>query len=107
MKGVIAFLDNVQRGARSQLFADGTQQREVGERIACPLEEKHRHIYLCRAEHLAKVNVPMLFLEGTRDTLADLTLLRPICEKLGSRATLHIIHEGDHSFHLLQNAGKT
>src|SRR5207244_10630727 len=48
MKGVIAFLDNVQRGARSQLFADGTQQREVGERIACPLEEKHRHIYLCQ-----------------------------------------------------------
>src|SRR6266705_7076371 len=60
-----------------------------------------------RAEHLAKVNVPMLFLEGTRDTLADLTLLRPICEKLGSRATLHIIQEGDHSFHVLKKAGKT
>jgi uncharacterized protein len=59
-----------------------------------------------RAEHLAKVNVPMLFLQGTRDTLADLTLLGPICEKLGSRATLHIIPEGDHSFHVLKKAGK-
>src|SRR5215471_13625483 len=60
-----------------------------------------------RAEHLAKVNVPMLFLQGTRDTLADLTLLGPICEKLGSRATLHVIPEGDHSFHVLKKAGKT
>ena len=60
-----------------------------------------------RAEHLAKVSVPMLFLQGTRDTLADLALLRPICEKLGSRATLHIIAEGDHSFHVLKKAGKT
>lgn len=60
-----------------------------------------------RAEHLAKVNVPMLFLQGTRDTLADLTLLRPICEKLGSRATLHVIPEGDHSFHVRKRAGKT
>jgi uncharacterized protein len=60
-----------------------------------------------RAEHLAKVNVPMLFLQGTRDTLADLALLRPICEKLGSRATLHIVQEGDHSFHLLKKAAKT
>lgn len=60
-----------------------------------------------RAEHLAKVNVPMLFLQGTRDTLADLTLLRPICEKLGSRAALHIIPEADHSFHVLKKSGKT
>lgn len=60
-----------------------------------------------RADHLAKVGVPMLFLQGTRDTLADLTLLRPICDKLGSRATLHIIPEADHSFHILKKAGKT
>ena len=60
-----------------------------------------------RAEHLAKVNVPMLFLQGTRDTLADLALLRPVCEQLGSLATLHIIQEGDHSFHVLKKAGKT
>jgi len=60
-----------------------------------------------RAEHLAKVNVPMLFLQGTRDTLADLALLRPICEELGSRATLQVTPEGDHSFHVLKKAGKT
>ena len=60
-----------------------------------------------RADHLAKVSLPMLFLQGTRDTLADLTLLRPICAKLGSLATLHIIPEADHSFHVLKKSGKT
>lgn len=60
-----------------------------------------------RAEHLAKVSAPMLFLQGTRDTLADLTLLRPVCAKLGSGATLHIIPEADHSFHVLKKSGKT
>lgn len=60
-----------------------------------------------RAEHLAKVGVPMLFLQGTRDTLADLTLLRPICAKIGPRATLHIIPEADHSFHVPKKSGKT
>jgi predicted alpha/beta-hydrolase family hydrolase len=60
-----------------------------------------------RAEHLAKVPQPMLFLQGTRDTLADLTLLRPICEKLGARTTLHIIPEADHSFHVLKRSGKS
>lgn len=60
-----------------------------------------------RAEHLARVGVPMLFLQGTRDTLSDLTLLRPICSKLGSRATLHVIPEADHSFHVLKKSGKT
>jgi len=60
-----------------------------------------------RAEHLAKVGMPMMFLQGTRDTLADLTLLRSVCAKLGSRATLHIIPEADHSFHVLKKSGKT
>ena len=60
-----------------------------------------------RAEHLAKVQIPMLFLQGTRDTLADLKLLRPICADLGARATLHIIETADHSFHVLKSAGKT
>jgi uncharacterized protein len=59
-----------------------------------------------RAEHLKKVLQPMLFLQGTRDTLADLTLLRPICTDLGSRATLHIIDGADHSFHVLKSSGK-
>jgi uncharacterized protein len=59
-----------------------------------------------RAEHLAKVGVPMLFLQGTRDTFADLKLLRPVCSKLGSRATLHIVETADHSFHVLKNSGR-
>ena len=58
-----------------------------------------------RAEHLAKVTVPMLFLQGTRDTLADLKLLRPICAELGKRATLHVIETADHSFHVLKKSG--
>ena len=60
-----------------------------------------------RAEHLAKVTVPMLFLQGTRDTLADLKLLRPVCAKLGSRATLHVIETADHSFHVLKKSGRS
>jgi uncharacterized protein len=60
-----------------------------------------------RAEHLAKVSMPMLFLQGTRDTLADLSLLKPICSSLGSRAKLHVIDTADHSFHVLKSSGKT
>lgn len=60
-----------------------------------------------RAEHLAKVKIPMLFLQGTRDTLADLSLLKPVCSSLDSRATLHIIETADHSFHVLKSSGKT
>lgn len=59
-----------------------------------------------RAEHLAGVPVPMLFLQGTRDTLADLKLLRPVCAKLEKRATLHIVDTADHSFHVLKRSGK-
>jgi predicted alpha/beta-hydrolase family hydrolase len=60
-----------------------------------------------RAEHLARVKLPMLFLQGTRDKLADLSLLRPICAKLGARATLHEIETADHSFHVLKSSRKT
>jgi hypothetical protein len=60
-----------------------------------------------RAEHLANVQVPMLFLQGTRDTLADLKLMRPICTDLGKLATLHVIETADHSFHVLKSAGKS
>lgn len=59
-----------------------------------------------RAEHLPNVPVPMLFLQGTRDTLADLSLLRPICSSLGARAKLHVIETADHSFHVLKSSGK-
>jgi uncharacterized protein len=57
-----------------------------------------------RADHLAQVTVPMLFLEGTRDDLADLELLRPICDRLGDRATLHIVETADHGFKVLKRA---
>jgi predicted alpha/beta-hydrolase family hydrolase len=59
-----------------------------------------------RAEHLSRVDLPMLFLQGTRDDFADLGLLRAICEKL-PRATLHITETADHSFHVLESVGKT
>lgn len=60
-----------------------------------------------RAEHLANVNVPMLFLQGTRDDLADLKLLRPICKKLGKRVTMNVIETADHSFHVLKKSGRS
>jgi predicted alpha/beta-hydrolase family hydrolase len=60
-----------------------------------------------RAGHLAAVQVPMLFLQGTRDTLADLELIRDATTKLGSRATLHIVDGADHSFHVLARSGRT
>ncbi len=60
-----------------------------------------------RAEHLREVKLPMFFLQGTRDALADLNLLRPILAKLGTQATLHVIEGADHSFHLLKSSGRT
>lgn len=60
-----------------------------------------------RAEHLVKVNVPMLFLQGTRDEFAEMSLLKPVVKKLGKPATLHIIDGADHSFHVLKSSGRT
>ena len=60
-----------------------------------------------RADHLADVSMPMLFLQGSRDPLADLKLLHPVCKKLGSRATLHLMESADHSFHVLKSSGKS
>jgi hypothetical protein len=60
-----------------------------------------------RGEHLSSVSVPMLFLQGTRDKLADLDLLRPLCARLGPRATLHVVDGADHSFKLLRRSGRS
>ena len=60
-----------------------------------------------RAEHLAQVQVPMLFLQGTRDEFAGLKLLGPVIERLGKRATLHLVEGGDHSFHVLKKSGRS
>jgi len=60
-----------------------------------------------RAEHLSAVQVPMLFLQGTRDEFASLELLRPVVNGLKNRATLHLVDEGDHSFKVPKRTGKT
>jgi predicted alpha/beta-hydrolase family hydrolase len=60
-----------------------------------------------RAEHLLQVLVPMLFLQGTRDDLADIGLIREVCAELGPRATLHEIEGADHSFEVRKSAGRT
>lgn len=59
-----------------------------------------------RAKHLADIHVPMLFLQGTRDALAELKLLEPVVKNLGSSATLHLVKEADHSFHVLARSGR-
>ncbi len=60
-----------------------------------------------RAEHLERVAPPMLFLQGTRDKLADLDLLRPMVVGLGDRATLHVVEGADHGFSVLKRSGRT
>lgn len=59
-----------------------------------------------RAEHLARVESPMLFLQGTRDALADLGLITSVCSSLGPRATLHVVDGADHSFSVLKRSGR-
>lgn len=60
-----------------------------------------------RAAHLADVKVPMLFLQGTRDTLADVAMLKPTVKSLGKRATLKLFEDADHSFHVPARSGRT
>jgi predicted alpha/beta-hydrolase family hydrolase len=59
-----------------------------------------------RGRHLSDVRVPMLFLQGTRDALADLALLRPLTERLGDLASLRVFEEADHSFHVPARTGR-
>ena len=59
-----------------------------------------------RARHLADVHIPMLFLQGTRDTLAEVALLEPVVERFGPSATLHLVEGADHSFHVLARSGR-
>ncbi|MDQ2928034.1 MAG: dienelactone hydrolase family protein [Pseudomonadota bacterium] len=61
---------------------------------------------LDRAEHLSSVLCPMLFLQGTRDELADLALLNAAIERLGERATLALFDDADHSFHVRASSGR-
>ncbi|MCI0745580.1 MAG: dienelactone hydrolase family protein [Verrucomicrobia subdivision 3 bacterium] len=59
-----------------------------------------------RAKHLFEVQIPMLFLQGTRDDFANLQLLEPLCKQLGARATLKLFQEADHSFHVPARTGR-
>jgi predicted alpha/beta-hydrolase family hydrolase len=59
-----------------------------------------------RAEHLFAVQIPMLFLQGTRDNLASLDQLEPVCKQLGKRATLTLFADADHSFHVPARIGR-
>ncbi|HWZ63984.1 MAG TPA: alpha/beta family hydrolase [Steroidobacteraceae bacterium] len=60
-----------------------------------------------RAEHLAKVSIPMLFLSGSRDALAERALLEAVVARLGARATLSLVEEADHSFHVPARSGRS
>ena len=60
-----------------------------------------------RSEHLKEVGVPLLFLQGTRDKLAQLDLLEPVCQDLSGGATLHLVEGADHGFHVLKRSGRT
>jgi uncharacterized protein len=59
-----------------------------------------------RADHLDRIELPMLFLQGTRDTLAETTLLEPVVQRLGAAAKLHLVDGADHSFHVLARSGR-
>lgn len=60
-----------------------------------------------RATHLEEIGIPMLFVQGTRDELAGLDLLQPVLARLGSRATLQLLQEADHSFHVPARSGRS
>jgi uncharacterized protein len=60
-----------------------------------------------RAQHLFEIEIPMLFLQGSRDSLAELKLVKPLCAKLGKRTELFVIEGADHSFHMLKSSGRS
>jgi len=60
-----------------------------------------------RAEHLADVTHPMLFLQGTRDKLAEIPLITSVCDGLGAHARMHVVEGADHGFHVLKRSGRT
>jgi hypothetical protein len=62
---------------------------------------------IARAEHLDHVTLPMLFLQGTRDEFAELTLLKQVLQRLGQRAAFHSVEGGDHSFGVLKKSGRS
>jgi predicted alpha/beta-hydrolase family hydrolase len=75
--------------------------------LGFPLHGMGKQPNTARAAHLADVHIPMLILHGTRDTLADLTLMRGVCDGLGERAALHVVEGADHSFGVPKRSGRT
>jgi predicted alpha/beta-hydrolase family hydrolase len=59
-----------------------------------------------RADHLSKIDIPMLFLQGSRDSLAEVKLIEGVVKHLGRLATLHLVDGADHSFHVLVRSGR-
>ena len=107
---------------RLPLFAGGKSfggRMTSGAQAAAPLEGVRGLIFLGfplhaagqpsrdRGNHLFDIRVPMLFLQGTRDALADLTELEPLCRELGRRARLTLLKDADHSFHVPAKSGRT
>ena len=74
--------------------------------LGFPLHPAHRPSDI-RARHLAQIQVPMLFLQGTRDALAERALLEPLLARLGAGARLNWLEEADHSFHVTVRSGRT
>jgi predicted alpha/beta-hydrolase family hydrolase len=60
-----------------------------------------------RADHLSRVDVPMLFLQGTRDRLAEIERIRRVCADLGPRSEIHVVDGADHGFSVLKRSGRT
>ena len=112
----------LQLAPRLPLFAGG---KSFGGRMtsqaqaASPLAEVRGIVFLgfplhppkqpseARAEHLFKVGIPLLFLQGTEDAFAELPLLQPLAMRLGERATLMLFQDADHSFHVPARSGRT
>jgi predicted alpha/beta-hydrolase family hydrolase len=116
-----AAAEGLRRAGQTPLFAGG---RSFGGRMTsqaqalAPLEGVRGLVFFAfplhpagkpsdeRAEHLAAVSAPMLFLQGTKDTLAQLDLLQPLVARLGPRATLALFEDADHSFHVPAKTGR-
>lgn len=75
--------------------------------IGFPLHGAGKPPSAARADHLSAVSVPMLFLQGTRDKLADIALMSGVCAGLGSGVTLRKIEGADHGFHVLKRSGRS
>ena len=93
-------------GSRPRLAQGGlerTHERLAGDRGA----RNDVDLGALRADHLGAITIPMLFLSGTRDELADLDLLEPVCKKLGKRATLRPLDTADHGFRTLTRSRKS